>query len=117
MNHKELTDQEFLEAFENCSLSEELFTHEAHLRLGWLYIQQFGLHKSVMMVPMRIMAYTKSLNKVHIFNLELTVAAVKLIDHFKQFNPDDNFEQFLAHNPRLISDLKGLIVEFYGELD
>ena len=115
-SHRELTDQEFLDAFENCSLSEELFTHEAHLRLGWLCIQQIGLHKSIMMVPMRIMAYTKSLNKAHIFNLELTVAAVKLIDHFKQYNPEDNFEQFLEHNPRLINDLKGLIIEFYGEI-
>ena len=115
-SHKDLNNQEFLEAFENCTLSEELFSHEAHLRFTWLYIQQFGLNRAIMTVPMRIMAYTKSLNKSEIFNMDVTVAAVKLIDHFCQLNKDDNFEQFLGHNPRISTDLRGLIREFYGDL-
>lgn len=115
-SHRELTDDEFLKAFENCSLDEQLFTHEAHLRFGWLYIQQLGVNRAIMMVPMRIMAYTKSLGKAEIFNMEVTVAAIKLINHFKQFNKDDNFDEFLQHNPRIQSDLKGLIKEFYGDV-
>lgn len=116
LSHKDLTNTEFLKAFEKCELPEEMFSHEAHLRFAWLYIQQFGLQKAIMLVPMRIMAYTKSLNKAEIFDLEVTVAAVKIIDHFTQFNKDDNFEEFLSHNPRILNDLKGLIREFYGDL-
>ena len=116
LSHRDLNDKDFLTTFEKCELPEELFTHEAHLRLGLLYIQQFGLQKAIMYVPMRIMAYTKSLNKPEIFNLELTVAAIKIIDHFLQFNKEDDFEKFLFHNPRIQNDLKGLIKEFYGDI-
>ncbi|HEV8058995.1 MAG TPA: hypothetical protein VGP68_03935 [Gemmataceae bacterium] len=33
-----MTDDEFLAAFENCSLTKEDWTHAAHVRMAWLYL-------------------------------------------------------------------------------
>lgn len=33
-----MTDQDFLAAFEACTLPKPLWTHEAHLRMAWLYL-------------------------------------------------------------------------------
>ena len=33
-----MTDDEFLLAFETCSLPREAWTHRAHVRMAWLYL-------------------------------------------------------------------------------
>lgn len=33
-----MNDQEFLEGFERCSIPREKWSHEAHLRMAWLYL-------------------------------------------------------------------------------
>ena len=38
-----LTDKDFLNDIVNCTLSPELFTHEAQLRLSWILINKYGL--------------------------------------------------------------------------
>ncbi|SRR6266545_4955682 len=35
-----MTDDEFLTAFEECKLARQDWTHEAHIRMAWLYLTQ-----------------------------------------------------------------------------
>jgi hypothetical protein len=37
--HQYLSDKEFEEQFETCQMNPSIFSHEAHLRLGWI---QYG---------------------------------------------------------------------------
>lgn len=37
-----LRDDEFLDAFETCSLPPESFRHADHIRLAWIYVRQLG---------------------------------------------------------------------------
>jgi hypothetical protein len=37
-----MTDSEFLTAFEECTLAREDWTHEAHVRMAWLYLTKLG---------------------------------------------------------------------------
>ena len=37
-----MTDQDFLAEFEACTLPKPLWTHEAHIRMAWLYLSCEG---------------------------------------------------------------------------
>ena len=41
-NTTELSDAEFVRAFEACELSNESFHHRDHIRLAWIYLQSYG---------------------------------------------------------------------------
>ena len=36
-----MTDDEFLLAFQTCSLTRPEWTHEAHVRMAWLFLSRF----------------------------------------------------------------------------
>mgnify|MGYP000226997985 FL=1 len=44
-SHYKLNDLEFVNQFQKTTLDPKLFTHEAHLRLAWIYINNEGLIK------------------------------------------------------------------------
>lgn len=112
--HKELSDDAFIKSFKDCTLEEAQFTHEAHLRLAWLQIHHLGEIRAIQMVTVMIMKYTKHVGAESIFNLDLTVAAVKLVAKLDALNNHENFDSFMASNPMLKTDFKGLILEHYG---
>ena len=42
MGLEHVSDREFVEAFESCSIAGSEFHHADHLRLAWLYVREFG---------------------------------------------------------------------------
>src|SRR5580704_3857283 len=42
-----MSDDEFLAAFEECTLTRSEWTHEAHVRMAWLYLTRFKLTDSI----------------------------------------------------------------------
>ena len=77
-DHNELSDEEFEKEFSECKMPEEDFTHEAHLRLAWIYIHKYGARKAVDKVNVDLVRYTIFLGAEHIYNKTVTSAAVKL---------------------------------------
>jgi hypothetical protein len=41
MHHSDLSNQQFLQQIETVTINPELFTHEAHIRMAWLYLNKF----------------------------------------------------------------------------
>jgi hypothetical protein len=112
-SHSEYSDQEFLKAFQDCTLAEELFNHEAHLRLAWFQVTNGVEALAIQNVTVLLLKYTKHLGASDIFNLELTVAAVKLVAKLNSLDTYETFESFMNRNPRLMNDFKGLLKEHY----
>jgi len=53
-NHNDLSDFEFEKQFENCELNPSMFSHEAHLRLVWIHIRNYGVEKALQNVPLQL---------------------------------------------------------------
>lgn len=113
MTHWDLSDKEFLIQFRESTLSEELFTHEAHIRLAWLHIDRFGLGAAEINVSDQLKNYTKSLGAESKYHHTVTIAAVKAVNHFKEKSATENFEDFITENPRLNTDFKALLAQHY----
>ena len=82
VSHLDLDDRAFLAAFEAGTLDPTLFSHEAHLRLAWLHIQQLGIELAVPTICSQLINYVDGLGARDKYNATLTVAAAKTVYHF-----------------------------------
>lgn len=114
MNHFDYSDEEFLSLFKSCRLNPACFSHEAHLRLAWIHIQQFGLQRAEELVAEQIKNYTRYLGAEEKYNETVTVAAVKAVHHFMQGSDNSNFESFIAQNSKLNTNFKDLLFQHYS---
>lgn len=113
-SHYQLTDKEFTAAFKDLTLDSKLFTHEAHLRLGWIYISQYGLKTAEVVLCEQIKSYAESLGGAGKFNMTVTVAATKAVHHFMNRSNAQTFEELIQEFPRLKTEFKGLMATHYG---
>ena len=109
-----MTDLEFEQHFASGELPPALFTHEAHLRLAWIHVTQYGVEEAIENVTEQIKRYTQKLNATDKYNHTLTVAAVKAVYHFVLKSKSDNFQDFLQEFPRLKFKFKDLMACHYG---
>ena len=112
-SHLDLNDADLEKQFKNCSLDPSLFSHEAHIRLAWIHIQEYGVEKAIVNLCSQIKSYAKSIGADNKFNLTVTVAAVRAVHHFMQRTNTTGFLQFINENPVLLTDFKGLIASHY----
>ena len=112
-SHFDLTDDEFEEAFEKCSLAPNLFNHEAHLRLAWIHLYKYGLGEALVNIETQLKNYVAHAGATDKYHQTLTLVAVKVVDHFMQKGEKVDFPSFIAENPKLKYKFKDLINSHY----
>ncbi len=112
--HYELTDHEFEKQFEDCSLPPSLFSHEAHLRLAWIYINASGETKACEAISSQILKFATINGDPGKFNKTVTVAAIKIVNNFLKKSKSSNFQDFIEEFPKLKFNFKELISCHYG---
>jgi hypothetical protein len=111
--HYNLTDNEFEKEFSDCSLNEKLFSHEAHLRLAWVYLDRYGLDATIKNICEQLQKYVKAVGAADKYNKTLTIAAIKAVHHFRQRSDSNRFIDFITEFPRLKFNFKDLIGAHY----
>jgi len=81
--HFNLSDIEFKKQFLKCELSPADFTHEAHLRLAWLFIDKYGIRNAENKIQSSLKKFVEFSRAKDKYNVTLTVAATKAVHHFK----------------------------------
>ncbi|MEO9802830.1 MAG: hypothetical protein ABJF04_06265 [Reichenbachiella sp.] len=114
INHFDLTDNEFEIEFKNCTLSPSMFNHEAHLRLAWIHIDKYGVETAIKNLCDQLIRFVAAVGATDKYNTTLTIASVKMINHFVGQSNSSNFYDFVSEFPQLKSNFKGLISSHYG---
>ena len=112
-DHYHFSDEEFIERFSNCSLDPDLFDHEAHMRLAWLNITNNGIESAIKITCNQLKAFTDHIGESHIYNITVTIAALKIIDHFIRMSSSMNFKEFILEFPRLKTNFKDVLAFHY----
>ncbi|MCL9806847.1 hypothetical protein NAT51_15030 [Flavobacterium amniphilum] len=112
--HFELSDNEFEQQFENCTLNPELFTHEAHLRLAWIHIKNHGIEKAIVIIREQIQNYAASLSAKDKYHETITVASIKAVSFFIKKSASENFYDFITENQQLKTHFKQLLATHYS---
>ncbi|GAB5400079.1 MAG: hypothetical protein Aureis2KO_16640 [Aureisphaera sp.] len=112
--HFQLTDAEFEKQFEEASLDPGLFNHQAHLRLAWIHISNYGIDPAIDHISAQLKNYTTSLGAADKYHETVTVAAIRAVYHFTLKSKATTFMEFIEENPRLEHNFKDLMDAHYG---
>lgn len=109
-----MPDEAFLDAFRSGILPLEAFTHEAHLRLGWLHLRRENRDEAICNVLDEIGRYVVIHGKEDKFHHTLTVAAMLILHERISSSEVRTFQELLAKHPDLLTDLRGLVEKHYS---
>lgn len=113
-HHWDLDDSRFITAFETGSLSPSLFSHEAHLRLAYIYLKNFGEELAIDKCCKGIREFDRLHGDGTKFHKTLTVASVKAVHHFMRKSKSTTFDDFIVEFPRLKTSFKQLLDQHYA---
>ena len=113
--HYQFSDERLLQAMEISALDPAYFSHEAHLRWGWLLIENNGIENAIEKACDQLKSYTSKLGAEDKYNETVTVAAIKAIHHFRLKSKSDNFKDFIKASSRLKTSFKELMETHYSE--
>lgn len=105
-----MTDAEFLEAFETTALPRQLWTHTAHVRMGYLMFQKYGSKEAPTRIATGIRRYNESKSNPTGYHETITVAFARLIASHIGQGQEADWEAFQASHPDL---LKANVLERY----
>ena len=109
--HFQLSDVEFARQFEQCSLPPQLFTHTAHLRLGWILLQKMDAETAGKELCRQIAKFDRIHGDGTKFDTEITMNAVRILHNFMQQVNSTDFQDLLVGFPRLQTHFKELLQE------
>jgi hypothetical protein len=112
-SHFEIDDKAFEREFELCTLNPELFTHEAHLRLAWLYVKNYGTEAAIEIICEQLKNYTWHIGAADKYNTTVTVAAIRAVSHFIKKSRSLEFADFTNEFPRLKYNFRELMAAHY----
>lgn len=113
-NHFELSDIDFEKQFANCTLDPSIFSHEAHLRLAWIHIYNYGIKQAEMNIQAQLEKFVAFVGEKDKYNRTLTIVAIKVVHHFMLKSNAENFTDFINEFPQLKSNFKQLIESHYS---
>lgn len=109
-------DLEFRAAFERLEIAPAGFSHEAHLRLAYVYLVENDLASAQSRMREVLLAFLAA-NDIppEKFHETLTGAWIKAVRHFMDRSPSASFAEFLA-NSQPLCDSKVMLTHYSAEV-
>jgi hypothetical protein len=98
-----MTDADFIEAIEACTLPGSEFTHRNHIRLAWLYLTQYPPEVADQRIADTIQRFATSLGAAKKFNHDVTLSWMRRVETAMYATPAREFDTFIAAHPDLLS--------------
>jgi hypothetical protein len=107
-----VTDEEFLEALENCTLPESEFGHVGHVHAAYLYLRQSEFTGALERIRRAIRNYAAHCGKPDRYHETITVAYLALIQqHICERGDGGGWAAFARDNSELFKP--DLLMQFY----
>jgi len=111
-----MTDQEFIERFENCTLPAEGFHHREHVKVVWLYLRRYPLIETLTRFSESLKRFATANGKPNLYHETITWAYALLINERMERNGrTQSWEEFAAKNADLFDWKNSVLKCFYRE--
>jgi hypothetical protein len=108
-----LSDQEFVGAFESCTLASDAFLHYDHIRLAWIYLREHALADATERMAASIRRFAQHYGAGAKYHDTMTRVWMRLVAHGGRApGSDHDFAAFAAANPHLFD--KQYVFQFYS---
>lgn len=110
-----MNDNEFIEKFENCTLSGADFNHRNHVRLAWLYLHRLKPLDALRRFVENLKNFACAQGAANLYHETITFAYFFLIqERIRQSEEVQTWENFAASNADLFARRKyGILTEYY----
>lgn len=107
-----MNDQEFIAAFEECSLED--FHHADHVRLAFLYLKEASLLPAIERFVTNLRRYAASKGAPNLYHETITWAYLLIIhDRMQRENAPNEWEEFRQANQDLVSWKPSVLARYY----
>jgi hypothetical protein len=110
-----MSDGVFLEGFEACTLPAAAWTHEAHVRMAWLYLRHHDENDALGLVRRGIQRFNATVTKKPDgYHETITVSFTRLIAHrMAGLQTGHSFEEFRMASPDLLDRMMTALLKHY----
>ena len=112
--HWKISDIEFEEQFTLNKFRPLWFTHEAHLRLAWIYITKYGKEIAFEKYSKQLQDFANKYNADGKYNATVTFASIQIMDKYIQNSDAYDFQDFINEFSQLKSNFKAIISIHYS---
>jgi len=102
-----------IEQFEAGDVDVTTFDHEAHVRIGWLYLQRFDLPEAIGRFDRALQRLTEKVGATDKYHATITWLFLVLIN--ERTRPNESWNEFRSRNEALIRDSKTTLQRYYSE--
>ena len=114
-HHSEIKDDRFLKSFENLTLEPVLFCHEAHIRLGWLYLSgAANFEQALGKISKGIRGFDTEFSSEIKYHHTITVAFASIIHNRMKTGQASCWQEFIHQNNDLLNS-KSILLTHYSE--
>ena len=113
-NHWKFSDEIFERKFEACTFRPLWFSHEAHLRLAYIYITKYKSEVAFQKYNQQLYNFAIKFDAEKKFNKTVTFASIKVMDFYLKKSKSENFIDFLIEFPELKSNFKAILASHYS---
>ncbi|WP_435416468.1 hypothetical protein [Polaribacter aestuariivivens] len=112
--HWKLSNEEFENKFSKNTFRPLWFTHEAHLRLAWIYINKYDKEIALNMYRNQLYDFAIKYKAETKFNATITFASIQIMSYYINKSVSNNFENFIAEFPQLKNNFKEILRTHYS---
>ena len=111
---RDRTDDDFLKAFRRNELPPSEWTHEAHVRMAWLYLNRFSFNRALRKIRYGISSYNAAQKKDG-YHETITTAFAHLIQTRLRSRVKESFAEFRKRNPDLFDRSLSPLLRHYSK--
>jgi hypothetical protein len=109
-----MTDDELVDGFENCTLANEAFHHEEHIRVAFLYLSRYPALEAVQRFSTAIERFAAVHGKTTLYNETVTWAYLLLIrERLARAGRAQNWAEFRSANADLFDRKRDILKRYY----
>lgn len=107
-----MTDDSFLAAFEAATLDPVAFTHEAHIRMGWIYVTRYPLTEAIGRFAAHLKVFAAASGAAGKYHETITWFYMLLIAERQALGRHSSFKAFLKRNEDLVAK-PSILTQYY----
>jgi hypothetical protein len=109
-----MTNDELLAGFENCTLPNEAFHHEEHLRVAFLYLCRYSALVAMQHFSTALARFAAAHGKTTLYNETVTWAYILLIrERMARAGRTQSWAEFRAGNADLFDRKRDILKKYY----
>ncbi len=111
-----MKDEECIKQFEACTLPAECFHHRDHVKMAWLYLQNYPVLETLARFSQGLKRFAAANGKDNLYHETITWAYVFLIhERMKRAGGRQSWEEFVATNADLFDWQNSVLKVYYRE--